>query len=66
MKKQKTGILPGQKTITFSALKRLCVSNSDELTGKTYAYDGKSHQWVGIGMVERGDATSRDILVVEG
>ena len=54
-----------KKTITFSELKRLCVCNSDKLTGQSYSYGGKNYRWVGIGMVEEGPATHDAIEVID-
>jgi hypothetical protein len=54
----------GRKTIEFSKLQRLSVTNSDKLPD-TVDICGRRRHWVGIGWVEEGPALGNEVIVVQ-
>lgn len=66
-KKQKAEIAAARalaKTITRSELARLSFCNSKKLP-QVVNLDGKRMRWVGIGWVDEGKPTGREVKVVE-
>jgi len=53
-----------KKTITFAELKRLSFCNSKRLP-KAVNVNGVRKEWVGIGWVDVGKPTGREVEVVE-
>lgn len=53
-----------QKTITFSELKRLSFCNSKKLP-KTVNMFGKRWHWVGVGWVDEGKATGKEVKIID-
>ena len=52
------------KTIKFAELKRLSLCNSPKLPSVVNAL-GRRMEWVGIGWIDAGKATGREVKVVD-
>lgn len=57
--------LATRRTIAFSELKRLSFCHSKKLPA-VVELGGKRRRWGGIGWVEEGKPTGKEVLVVEG
>lgn len=54
-----------RRTIQADELRRLAFCNSKKLP-QVVEWEGRRRQWVGIGWVDEGKPTGREVLVVDG
>ncbi len=52
----------GRKTMTFEEYRRLCMCNSSKVP-KVVEMGGTAREWTGIGVIEIGPATGKEVLI---
>ena len=49
----------------YSELRRLCIVNSDKIPS-TVNIGGRKQRWVGIGLVDEGEADGTEVEIIDG